>query len=269
MSTLFGDSDDERKPAAKQDMSSQSRSTAQASTKPAAQHPQDDFEPIPYWNEAPPIIGDQQYRGYPPAAAASASQEYRDYLIDPTMIGLPPRHYQSTPNRSSAAPVGGTSTQSSVLPAGGEGSSWEKRFSELLEFRAKHGHCEVPQNYKENTSLGIWVNKQRMEQKLRIEGKNSSLNDARLQRLESVGFRWAKRKGQVSWNEKFEELKAYKKKHGNCHVPTKYKENTALGRWVSTQRAEYKKHCEGQKSHMTAEKIRRLESVGFAWFMAL
>lgn len=242
MSTLFGDSDDERKPAAKRDMSSQSRSPAQASTKPAAQHPQDDFEPIPYWNEAPPIIGDQQYRGYPPAAAASASQEYRDYLIDPTMIGLPPRHYQSTPNRSSAAPVGGTSTQSSVLPAGGEGSSWEKRFSELLDFRAKHGHCEVPQNYKENTSLGIWVNKQRMEQKLRIEGKNSSLNDARLQRLESVGFRWAKRKGQVSWNEKvsnigctlttcplithisiifllswmqFEELKAYKKKHGN------------------------------------------------------
>lgn len=54
-----------------------------------------------------------------------------------------------------------------------------------------------------------------MEHKLRIEGKNSSLNDARLQRLESVGFRWAKRKGQVSWNEKYEELKAYKKKHGN------------------------------------------------------
>jgi hypothetical protein len=55
-----------------------------------------------------------------------------------------------------------------------------------------------------------------MEQKLRIEGKNSQLNDARLQRLESVGFRWAKRKGsQVYWNEKYEELKAYKKKHGN------------------------------------------------------
>jgi hypothetical protein len=54
-----------------------------------------------------------------------------------------------------------------------------------------------------------------MEQKNRIEGKNSSLNDARLRRLEAVGFRWAKRKGQVSWDEKFDELKAYKRKHGN------------------------------------------------------
>ena len=44
-----------------------------------------------------------------------------------------------------------------------------------------------------------------------------------------------------------------------------FKENTALGRWVSTQRAEYKKDCEGKKSSMTAEKIRRVDSIGFAW----
>lgn len=44
---------------------------------------------------------------------------------------------------------------------------------------------------------------QRMEQKNRIEGKNSSLNDSRLERLQRIGFRWAKRKGQASWDEKF------------------------------------------------------------------
>lgn len=42
-----------------------------------------------------------------------------------------------------------------------------------------------------------------MEQKNRTDGKNSSLNDARLGRLERIGFRWAKRKGQASWDEKF------------------------------------------------------------------
>ena len=42
-----------------------------------------------------------------------------------------------------------------------------------------------------------------MEHKNRVEGKTSSLNDSRLERLQRVGFRWAKRKGQVSWNEKF------------------------------------------------------------------
>jgi len=113
-------------------------------------------------------------------------------------------------------------------------------------------------------------NQQRMEQKNRLEGKNSSLNDSRLERLQMIGFRWAKRKGQASWNEKFNELVQYKARNGNCHVPTKYKANTALGRWVSTQRAEYKRYSEGNtKTTMTAEKVRRLEGIGFAWFMSL
>jgi len=65
------------------------------------------------------------------------------------------------------------------------------------------------------------------------------------------------------------ELCEYQQEHGNCHVPTKYRQNTALGRWVSTQRSDYKKFQEGKKSTMTEDKIARLESIGFAWFMAL
>ena len=42
-----------------------------------------------------------------------------------------------------------------------------------------------------------------MEQKNRLEGKTSSLTDSRYERLRAVGFRWAKRKGQASWDEKF------------------------------------------------------------------
>ena len=47
---------------------------------------------------------------------------------------------------------------------------------------------------------------QRMEHKNRFDGKSSSLNDGRLARLQSIGFRWAKRKGQASWEEKFVSL---------------------------------------------------------------
>ncbi len=39
--------------------------------------------------------------------------------------------------------------------------SWEKRFTELVDFKRAQGHCEVPQNYSENPSLGTWVNKVR------------------------------------------------------------------------------------------------------------
>ena len=114
------------------------------------------------------------------------------------------------------------------------------------------------------------VNKQRMEYNKRIDGKKkSSLNDSRLERLQSLGFRWAKRKGQASWENHFDALVAYKAENGHCSVPTKYKEDTALGRWVSTQRAEYKKYSEGEPSQITADKIKRLEDVGFAWWMGV
>jgi len=45
-----------------------------------------------------------------------------------------------------------------------------------------------------------------MEHKNRVDGKGSSLNDDRMERLQSIGFRWAKRKGQASWEEKFVSL---------------------------------------------------------------
>jgi len=279
--------EDERKPAAKPQGSTERshHHYEQRIMQPPPPPPHDDpYEPIPFWNEprsSSSHVIDPHYRSmYPPPSHPSLTvsnqhqhPEYPTqrnlYVVDPAMVGLPSHRYNSPPPPAAAAAAGSMPSTATSLQPGGEGTSWEKRFAELLEFRSRHGHCEVPQNYKDNTSLGIWVNKQRMEQKLRMEGKNSSLNDVRLHRLEAVGFRWAKRKGQASWDEKYEELRAYKRRHGNCHVPTKYKQNTALGRWVSTQRAEYKKYCEGEKSNMTPDKIRRLEEVGFAWFMAL
>jgi len=35
--------------------------------------------------------------------------------------------------------------------------TWEERFKELLEFKAKFGHTRVPQIYKPNLTLGTWV----------------------------------------------------------------------------------------------------------------
>jgi len=33
---------------------------------------------------------------------------------------------------------------------------WETRFEQMMNFRAKTGHCNVPRHYKENPSLGEW-----------------------------------------------------------------------------------------------------------------
>mmetsp|Transcript_8179 Transcript_8179/g.14953 ORF Transcript_8179/g.14953 Transcript_8179/m.14953 type:complete len:590 (-) Transcript_8179:233-2002(-) len=207
----------------------------------------------------------------PPASALVASHfraelSASDY-VSPPVLRQSTRVTRGQKKQHDLAPSSGRSI--TISAGAGEGRSWEKRYNELIEFKRIHSHCEVPQNYAENASLGTWVNKQRMEHKSRIEGNSSSLNDTRLERLQLIGFRWAKRKGQASWNEKFNELVAYEAKFGDCHVPTKYKDNTALGRWVSTQRAEYRKYQEGRRTSMNADKIRRLEGIGFAWFMAM
>lgn len=277
---------DDRKPAA-----GRQSPLEHVPKKESPPQPGQDFEPIPFdqIGAIPRLAGSDLH---PHSSLAYGNASTTETPFRPTFGGasfhhqtstppglysrtapVAPPHPQSTPvtqrrqqQRILLAPSSSGSTTSSK---GGEGGSWERRFVELLEFKRLHRHCEVPQSYAENTSLGTWVNKQRMEQKNRTEGKNSSLNDSRMERLQSIGFRWAKRKGQASWDEKFDALVAYKEKHGNCHVPTKYKDNTALGRWISTQRAEYKKYQEGSKCSMNVNKIRKLENIGFAWFMAL
>ena len=55
-----------------------------------------------------------------------------------------------------------------------------------------------------------------MEKKAKDTGKPSSLTDEKIQLLELAGFVWAKRKGQVAWEEKFGELQQYFVKNGHC-----------------------------------------------------
>eukprot|EP00559_Dactyliosolen_fragilissimus_P002589 CAMPEP_0184866516 /NCGR_PEP_ID=MMETSP0580-20130426/22723_1 /TAXON_ID=1118495 /ORGANISM="Dactyliosolen fragilissimus" /LENGTH=616 /DNA_ID=CAMNT_0027366247 /DNA_START=388 /DNA_END=2235 /DNA_ORIENTATION=- len=110
-------------------------------------------------------------------------------------------------------------------------NAWFDRFEELKKYKDEHGNCCVPQKYEKNPSLGIWVNKQRMEYKLLQDGQKSSMTQERLKALQELGFVWAKRKGQATWDAKFLQLLDYKKEHGDCLIPTKYSKDPALGRW--------------------------------------
>jgi Helicase associated domain len=76
-----------------------------------------------------------------------------------------------------------------------------------------------------------------------------------------------------SWEKRYKELQQYINDHGDPHVPTKFKENRALGRWVSTQRNMYKKFREQAKFNNldTTEILRRirlLDRLGFSWTMS-
>ncbi|KAL3930183.1 MAG: hypothetical protein SGBAC_011871 [Bacillariaceae sp.] len=67
------------------------------------------------------------------------------------------------------------------------------------------------------------------------------------------------------WQEQYQGLLEFKRKHGHCCVPNTYEPNTTLGRWVKRQRYQYKLRQAGQQSTLVASRVRILEEVGFVW----
>jgi hypothetical protein len=191
-----------------------------------------------------------------------------------------------------------------------------RRVNEFVAFRVQQGHGDVPQQQKPlgtvsywnrpEESLGVflsvfysdaipllnvqWVNKQRQLKKKKDKGAgggSSSMTDDHVRVLEAIGFQWGKSKD--VWDERYEELKAWKQEHnGDCNVPTK--RGGTLGRWVSEQRRQYKefRDDEGKKrkrgdaeespgfgddstkkkrKKLSPERVAKLNALGFNWSM--
>jgi len=128
---------------------------------------------------------------------------------------------------------------------------WESGFSKLLLFKKEHGHCRVPSNDSRDYGLFRWVGRQRER------WKAGELPEMRRKRLEDLGFEWKPRN--PSWELKFAQLVHYKRRFGNCQVPARWTENKPLGLWAHNQRAFWR------RGMLSAERIRRLNSIGFVW----
>jgi len=130
-------------------------------------------------------------------------------------------------------------------------AGWRKQFRSLERFKSIHGHCRVPFSYSDDPRLSAWLRTQRRLQK---HGKMSA---SRAAQLDALGMEWDTNSD--VWEQRFKELKEYKRHEGHTEVPASYKENRALAMWVSTQRRIHK------SNQLTAERKRRLESIGFLW----
>lgn len=140
-------------------------------------------------------------------------------------------------------------------------NSWETRFNELLQFKSKTGHCDVPRRFKPNPKLGVWVCS------LRQQRTRGTLNEAKIERLNIIGFKWritvikgAQINPQIAksdtWNERFKLLLSFKRIHGHCNVPCVHKK---LCKWVQQQRRQKK------AGKLTAEKVAQLDAIEFDW----
>ena len=126
---------------------------------------------------------------------------------------------------------------------------WESFYGRLKAYRAKNGHCLVPRNWKEDPNLSIWINQQRNYYKI------GRIDQERVCRLNELGFVWDVLQWQ--WEQRFRELKAFKKRFGHCRVPAKdWVENPTLGSWLSNQRNHWER--------LSAEQQARLGELGLS-----
>jgi hypothetical protein len=127
---------------------------------------------------------------------------------------------------------------------------WNKKFEQLLQFRYKNKRWPK----KLDGALGRWCDLQRTTFKGKV-GPNG-LAPERYSKLEEIGFDWGT--STVSWNKRFEEVKRFYDEHQkwpSCR--------SVLGQWCQTQRqANRGKHMSAK---MSAEKIKKLDTIGFDW----
>jgi len=152
-----------------------------------------------------------------------------------------------------------------------DNDTWNQRYKELIEYKQKHGNCDVPRGYGPNKQLGLWVRTQRNQYRLLQQENKSLMTEERIAKLEEIGFLWdashlaASHHDNGTWNQRHKELMQYKQKHGNCNVPNQHQPNKQLGVWVMTQRTHYRLLKQRKKSQMTTERIAKLEKIGFQW----
>jgi len=139
----------------------------------------------------------------------------------------------------------------------------------------------VPSKYEVNgIKLGGWCAQQVYHYRKFNQGEKAKITAERIAQLDEIGF-WEIEAGQPtptsltpfsrkagSWNEILEELRQYKIEHGNLQVPTSFVASNGvnLSDWITCQRAEYRKFRDGLlSSTMTKQRIKLLDSIGFAW----
>ena len=127
---------------------------------------------------------------------------------------------------------------------------WNNQYEKLVCFYKRFGKAylrEVRQNY----SLQLWCSAQRAKY------KKGQLSKEQIKKLNAIDFKWEVMED--LWEENFALLSAFKQKHGHCRVPQKKPGTALLSTWCGNVRKSYK---EGK---LSAERIKRLEAVGFDW----
>jgi hypothetical protein len=129
--------------------------------------------------------------------------------------------------------------------------AWEKSCRDLLAYREKHGHCNVPTGDSSCVQLGRWVAAQRHKR------RRGDLSPEEIERLDEAQFEWDPTEN--AWATMFGRLKAYASQRGDCNLPEHYPEDQKLANWVHSQRHKRRKGV------LPEDREKKLSSIGFCW----
>ncbi len=162
-----------------------------------------------------------------------------------------------------------------ALPPGGS-SHWDESARQMAEYIKANGHCDVSRHDNQYPGLRRWVVLQRLHARL------GTLDAARKERLDQIGFDWVgpvesgggepgsgvpheqsrkreRKADPASWNERFEQLRAFKEEKGHTRVPFGDGSGRTLMFWMSKQRLLRRQNT------LDPEHVRRLNEIGFEW----
>jgi len=121
---------------------------------------------------------------------------------------------------------------------------------------AHEGSWDISKDDKENAKLKSWLDNQQTEYKKFMNGQESSMTQEKLQLLKDIGFEFT----YIPFDERFEQLRAFKQEHGHVDVPATHAE---LGKWMQSIRRQCKSFAD------TAESTRDIDAKRFAQLTAI
>jgi len=134
---------------------------------------------------------------------------------------------------------------------------WENFYDELLSFKLKYGHVNVPVGSSKRSNqkwsrLGTWTLTQRQAY---LAG---NLEPSRITQLEALGFSWNRRDDK--WNKGIAAYMAYVKQTGDKN-PTRDKEfeGFKVGLWINDKR------FMRAKGKLSQSRINQLDAIGVNW----
>jgi hypothetical protein len=122
----------------------------------------------------------------------------------------------------------------------GDEDNFDEQLQKLRVFRATHGHCNVSHDIGHD-DLACWVSSLKSSYRQINENKSPivKLSASRILSLNKLRFDWTDESFisnstqtngvSIPWNERYKQLCDYKKRYGNCRVPSKYDDDKAFG----------------------------------------